>query len=603
MNMPRRPPETVLAQKGNLENADTTHWWHLKSWAVVQWLTSPSKALEKADAKREAQFLASWILFAPPALFFAAYLESQRNPAFTEVLRLNQLLCGPLVITAYILARTKHYRLGAVLAVLGMGIGCALALYFDTTSVMHICWMSIQVLIAATVLSLQATLMTAVVTLSLPFIIMSIQSTWFSLETGQATIFLAIVSVLALSTMRHRTLLEKERSQALLDLKEQLIATDRMVAMGTLAAGVAHEINNPLAYVIANRDLLEDELINPSKPGTVSKVNRRLTVMAEGLERVRSIVADLNTYAKPEATPDISATANLSEVIQAAVSIAGNAIRNRATLHQGLRPNTIVQANQRRLEQVLINVLVNAAQAIPEGDSANQHIDISVRTEENLAVIDISDTGAGISPEHIERVFDPFYTTKPVGEGTGLGLAISQSIIAKSGGSIAISSVVGEGTTVSIRLPRTDTPVSNAATSNTTKSAPHTTQPPARILVIDDEPAIRELLVEMLAPHQIDTAPGANEALEHLNQRAYDLILCDISMPGMSGIDFLKTLESSNDRASENVIFLTGGAVTAKAAETLSKSRHPVITKPFRFDEVHEIVRQQLATKEDETSD
>jgi len=481
-----------------------------------------------------------------------------------------------------------------------MGVGCAVALYFDTTSMMHISWMSIQVLIAATVLSLQATLMTALVTLSLPFIIMSVQSTWFSLETGQATIFLAIVSVLALSTMRHRTLLENERSQALLDLKEQLIATDRMVAMGTLAAGVAHEINNPLAYVIANRDLLEDELVNPSKPGTVSKVNRRLSVMAEGLERVRSIVADLNTYAKPETTADISAPANLSEVIQAAVSIAGNAIRNRATLHQNLRPNTIVHANQRRLEQVLINILVNAAQAIPEGDSANQHIEIAVRTEEDLAVIDISDTGTGISSEHIERVFDPFYTTKPVGEGTGLGLAISQSIIAKSGGSISISSVISQGTTVSIRLPLTDTPVSGAVTSDTAENLPPPTQSPARILVIDDEPAIRELLVEMLAPHQIDTVPGANEALGELQQHSYDLILCDISMPGISGIDFLKTLESTNDRASESVIFLTGGAVTAKAADTLSKSRRPVITKPFRFDEVHEIVRQQLATREKE---
>jgi len=261
-----------------------------------------------------------------------------------------------------------------------------------------------------------------------------------------------------------------ESQAALLELQERLIATDRMVAMGTLAAGVAHEINNPLAYVILNRDLLATEWSREASSGKISQVDRRLAVMEEGLERVRSIVADLNTYAKPETNADSSAPAHLSDVLHAAIAIAGNAIRNRAVLHQEIDPNAIVQGNGRRLEQVFVNMLVNAAQSIPEGDSPNQRIEIITRVGSDTAIIEISDTGQGIPPEHLDRVFDPFYTTKPVGEGTGLGLAISQSIVANSGGSLSISSTVGEGTTVTTRLPlansQTDTALRDEATND-----------------------------------------------------------------------------------------------------------------------------------------
>jgi signal transduction histidine kinase len=259
-----------------------------------------------------------------------------------------------------------------------------------------------------------------------------------------------------------------ESQAALLELQEQLLATDRMVAMGTLAAGVAHEINNPLAYVILNRDLLATEWVGEVASGPISQVARRLAVMEEGLERVRAIVADLNTYAKPETDADSNLCAHLSDVLQSAIAIAGNTIRNRAVLHQEIDPNAMVQGNGRRLEQVFLNMLVNAAQSIPEGDSSNQRIGIITRIGSDTAIIEISDTGQGIPSEHLDRVFDPFYTTKPAGEGTGLGLAISQSIVAISGGSLSIASTVGEGTTVTTRLPLVSSQVDTAESDEAT---------------------------------------------------------------------------------------------------------------------------------------
>ena len=382
-----------------------------------------------------------------------------------------------------------------------------------------------------------------------------------------------------------------ESQAALLELQEQLIATDRMVAMGTLAAGVAHEINNPLAYVIANRDLLASEWGREASSGPNSRVNRRLAVMEEGLERVRSIVADLNTYAKPETNADSNAPARLHDVLQAAIAIAGNAIRNRAVLHQEIDPNAIVQGNGRRLEQVFVNVLVNAAQSIPEGDSPNQRIEIITRVEGDTAIIEISDTGKGIPSEHLDRVFDPFYTTKPVGEGTGLGLAISQSIIANSGGSLSILSTVGEGTTVTTCLPIVS---SRGAGAQHAVAAKDIDRPPftARILVVDDEPAICELLVEILSEHEVGTASGGWEAINHLKEARCDLILCDVSMPEVSGLDVLDSIRAKHPDLEDRLIFLSGGSFTSN--DLLATGQRPVLAKPFRREDVAHIVNQQL---------
>lgn len=238
-------------------------------------------------------------------------------------------------------------------------------------------------------------------------------------------------------------------------LEAQLALSDRMASIGTLASGVAHEINNPLSYVITNLELLDDELRPrdeaPASPATTALLEL-LDDARDGAERVRTIVQGLSTFAR--AGEERRVPARIEAALEVAVTLTSNELRHRARLVTSYGPTPRVVADEARLGQVLINLLVNAAQAIPEGNVAGNEIGITTFTDaEGRAVIEIRDTGSGI-PAHLrERIFDPFFTTKDIGVGTGLGLSISHEIIAALGGSIEVTSEVGEGTTFRVVMP------------------------------------------------------------------------------------------------------------------------------------------------------
>ncbi len=238
-------------------------------------------------------------------------------------------------------------------------------------------------------------------------------------------------------------------------MQSQLMFTDRLASMGRLAAGVGHEINNPLAFVISNLNYVHKEL--QRTVGTPSEEDREELLSAvaeakEGAERVRVIVQDLKTLSRPD---DVgSGLADLKVVVRAAVKIAAHEIRRRARLVEELEDVPPVLGNASRLGQVFLNLLINAAQAIPEGRIEENEIRITARQETPTHVIvELRDTGCGIPPEHLERIFDPFFTTKPVGEGTGLGLSLVHSILTALGGSITVQSQVDQGTTFRVSLP------------------------------------------------------------------------------------------------------------------------------------------------------
>ncbi|WP_304608627.1 sensor histidine kinase [Hyalangium versicolor] len=239
-------------------------------------------------------------------------------------------------------------------------------------------------------------------------------------------------------------------------MQAQLIFTDRLASMGRLAAGVGHEINNPLAYVLSNLSYVYKELHRTQgTPPSDEDREELLTAVKEakdGAERVRIIVQDLKTLSRPD---DVSGgRAELKEVVRAAAKIASHEIRRRARLVEELGEVPPVLGSASRLGQVFLNLLINAAQAIPEGDAEQNEIRVMARQENpQLVVVEIRDTGCGIPPENLDRIFDPFFTTKPVGEGTGLGLSLVHSILTALGATITVQSQPGQGTTFRLGLP------------------------------------------------------------------------------------------------------------------------------------------------------
>ncbi len=275
-----------------------------------------------------------------------------------------------------------------------------------------------------------------------------------AVELGQLARRVAVVHALADADERLRTVLtERWQAEAALRRSEaQLIEADRLASLGTLAAGVAHEINNPLSYVLLNLDLV----IREAK-GEGESVPRLREARA-GVERVRLIVQDLKSFSR--GNTDRKVPVDVRRVLDSTLEIAANEIRHRAELVRDFRDVPPVLADASRLGQVFLNLLVNAAQAMIEGDASRQELRVATSTDAaGRAVIEIADTGAGIAPENLERIFDPFFTTKPVGVGTGLGLSICRTIVTALGGDITVESERGRGTTFRVVLPAASSPV------------------------------------------------------------------------------------------------------------------------------------------------
>ena len=366
-------------------------------------------------------------------------------------------------------------------------------------------------------------------------------------------------------------------------LEAQLVRADRLASLGRLAGGVAHEINNPLAYVVLNLELMKKELGSLEQSADsralalaerVGRIERALAESLHGAERVRRIVRGLAEFSRGEEEP-VTAV-DVHAALDAAIHITENKIRHRARLVRRYEATRPALANEFRLGQVFVNLLVNAADAIPEGDV--EHHEIRVATRLGLAgiVVEVSDTGAGISPDAREHLFDPFFTTKPVGMGTGLGLSICHSIVTSFGGNISVESEAGRGATFRVVLPI-------ATNRHDAKGAGEPTAPQsrARILVVDDEPAITHVIAAMLSEHDVTVASNGRDARDLCANESFDCILCDVMMPDMSGPDIHAALREDGRGLEQRIVFMTGGAFTPRAREFLASVENPCLDKPF----------------------
>ena len=362
-------------------------------------------------------------------------------------------------------------------------------------------------------------------------------------------------------------------------LREQLALGDRMVSLGRLAAGVGHEINNPLAYVHTSLEVAARDLAAIDDPRT-AKVLESIARAKDGAERVRGIVRDLKVLSRPDDEP--SEAVDLPEVLESTLALAANAIEPKARVVRQYGDTPSAQASRGRLGQLFLNLLLNAADAIPEGDAERHEIRVTTgRDAEGRALVEIADTGIGVASALADRVFDPFFTTKDVRAGTGLGLAICHRIVTQLGGVITLKSTPGKGTTFRVTLPASDgEPARELAQPRVPR--------PARVLFVDDEPQLLRAIEALVGEtYDVVTASSGTEALELLRtDRGFDVIMADLMMPGVTGMDLYEAARAEYPGLERRFVFMTGGAFTQKSAELLARVSNICVGKPFDEDDL-----------------
>jgi two-component system, cell cycle sensor histidine kinase and response regulator CckA len=378
--------------------------------------------------------------------------------------------------------------------------------------------------------------------------------------------------------------------------------TERMASLGTLAAGVAHEINNPLSYVLGSLDLGLRELhglqvlLQGHRHEELEHISGAVAALdsaREGAERVRNIVRDLMDFSR--ATPGDGDAVDVEAILDATIRVAWNEVRHRARLIKRYSGISRVNGDEARLGQVFLNLIMNAAQAI-EGDPSVNEISISTSAAHGCAVIEFSDTGGGIRDQDLARIFDPFFTTKVAGAGTGLGLAICRGILTALGGEISVSSEPGRGSTFRVVLPFAS---EESASSRAVVDAPPQEQPaPSRILIIDDEPLLGQtLLYAFKGRHDVSICTSGREALSRLETDSrFDLVLCDLMMPDINGAAVYASVKRDHPELAQRFVFMTGGAFTTRAREFLAQHPGAQLEKPFNIADIEKILGQFAAS-------
>ena len=354
--------------------------------------------------------------------------------------------------------------------------------------------------------------------------------------------------------------------------QETLARADRLAALGSLAAGLAHEINNPLAYVLLNLQVLRDT-VSEQLP---ERARSLLAESIDGAQRIQRIVQELRTFSRADDGEELEPV-DVTKAVTSALNIAQNEIRHRATLARRLEPGARVMAREGPLVQVLVSLLVNAAQAIPEHDHQDHRIRVRTGTDGDHIAIVVTDTGVGIAGADLSRVFEPYYTSKP--GGSGLGLPIARKLIEDLGGSIRLRSRVGHGTTVTVRLPR----AAPALPPHAESTAPQPQQGPRlSILVVDDEAPILRAIERVLNSHDLTTVTNPHDALQQLRDlKPLDLVVCDLMMPGVSGPELFRQATRERPELAERFLFMTGGVFSGPIAHFMDTWHLPVLEKPF----------------------
>jgi two-component system cell cycle sensor histidine kinase/response regulator CckA len=371
-------------------------------------------------------------------------------------------------------------------------------------------------------------------------------------------------------------------------LEQRVALSERLASVGTMTAGMAHEINSPLAAVMSNLEFSLDELRGPLDAAVVADVVEALSDALHAGRRVRSIIQDLKRFTRIDV--EKRTVLDLPTVLDEAIKMTESQVRHSARIVREYATTPFVLADEARLSQVFVNLIINAAQAIDDGAASEHRIVVRTMVDDGgRAVVEVSDTGKGIPPDIVARIFDPFFTTKAVGAGMGLGLTICHRIIADLGGETLVDSEPGRGTTIRVVLPAATEqallPVEDVRPAPVAKRR-------GRVLVIDDEPAIGRAIQRVLgAAHDVVVETSARLALQRLaGEPNFDVILCDLMMPNLGGVDVFASLSASAPELAKRIVFLTGGATSARSDELLATTANIVLAKPFTSEALRRIV-------------
>ncbi len=402
---------------------------------------------------------------------------------------------------------------------------------------------------------------------------------------------------------------EQRRLQRRLERADRAAQRERLASVGMLAASVAHEINNPLGYITANLELM-DETLRVAGPSLDSSLGARRTAALmssledarQGVERVRNIVCDLRRFTRVEQGASLKPV-RITEVVEAALGLASHELKHRARVVRELQALPLVLANEGQLCQVFLNLLINAAHAIPLGQIEGNTVVVRSWEEPEALCVEIHDSGAGIPPDVLPHIFEPFHSTKPSGEGAGLGLPVSLRIMKGMGGGIQAYSEPGQGSRFVVRIPRS---VQISEPADEPEAPPlldcepadeRGDQPVHRLLLVDDEALLLRAMSRLLSPRfTVTTASSGRQAMELLEAgQDFDLIVSDLMMPDLSGMDLFDWLCEHRPQHAERMIFLTGGAMSDESGAFLERFPERSLRKPVSRSTLLSAVGRALA--------
>jgi signal transduction histidine kinase len=369
---------------------------------------------------------------------------------------------------------------------------------------------------------------------------------------------------------------------------ERLLQSEKVATMGSLLAGVAHELNNPLAVLSGQAQLLFEQ-------GGAPDVVRRALKINEAADRCVRIVRNFLALARQRA-PERSPT-SMRQVIAGALELLAYELRSDSVevVVQVADDIPVLWADPHQLHQVLVNLVNNAHQAMRR-QARPKRITVTGRHDADggRVLVEVADTGPGIPVAIQERIFEPFFTTKVAGEGTGLGLSLCRGIVDEHGGTLTIASASEAGTTFRIDLPAVAPPQVFAAAAAAARPAPVMSR---RVLIVDDEVALAEVVAEAVERdgHSTGIAVNGEMALEMLSREAFDLIISDTKMPTMDGETFYAEMVRVHPRLRERIIFLTGDVLSREKRDFLERTGAPYLSKPCDLDEVRRLVASVLA--------
>jgi PAS domain S-box-containing protein len=372
--------------------------------------------------------------------------------------------------------------------------------------------------------------------------------------------------------LSYRDVTEQKRAE------QEAEAAKKLASLGTLAAGVGHEINNPLTcllFTLETAGRLADRCSAGDPANCVKTLRATVAEARDAAQRIAAIVRDLRSLVSEEPAP--SASVSLESAIENALAATRDLLDGHAEIRRRYEPVPPVHGIEARLEQLFVNLLANAAHALPKGHPGNT-VTIGLRPSSSGGVqVDVEDNGCGIAEENLARIFDPFFSTRRFSGGTGLGLHIAQRIVNSVGGTLSVVSREGAGSTFSVRLRAAAQPAPEDGASVRPLQTLRGT-----VLVVDDDASVRKALAALLgADHELVAVESAEIALELVLQgHQFDAILCDMLMPGLSGVELHSALSKQSPEHAERIVFVTGALIDPELQAFLERVPNVCLTKP-----------------------